>query len=164
MNSSGCGRMIRTSSWDYETHELPLLHHRNILSLLKSCSGLLIANWTILALEFCMIIFLHTLLSPLRIIFRFSFTTALYRPVLYCFYNLVDQLIADWLSRLLTLTLNSLTSLVFYLSVYLNRLYCHISSSAYPVQLKYTMIEFIIVRRIPYNLSTRCLELWWCRW
>ena len=53
------------------------------MSLLKSCSGLLIACWTILVLEFCMIIFFHTLLSPLRIIFRFSFTTALYRPVLF---------------------------------------------------------------------------------
>ena len=101
---------------------------RYISSLLKSCSGLLIACWTILVLEFCMIIFLHTLLSPLRIIFRFSFTTALYRPVLFL------QLGRSANSRLIILVanpdFNSLTSLVFYYSVYLNRLYCHISPNS----------------------------------
>ena len=52
MNSSGCGRMIRTSSWDYEAHELPLLHHRNIQSSLSSYSGAIIANRSFLGLEF----------------------------------------------------------------------------------------------------------------
>jgi len=42
-------------------------------SSLGSYSGALIANWTILVLEFCMIIFLHTLLSPLRNYFQVFF-------------------------------------------------------------------------------------------
>ena len=42
----------------YEPNELPAAPSRDILSSLYSCSGVQLANWTILALEFHMI-FVH---------------------------------------------------------------------------------------------------------
>lgn len=94
MNSSGYGGRIRTCDLHLMRVASYLCSTPHMQSSLGSYSGAIIANWAILVLEFHILISLHNLLSPLRIIF----SGFLLRPPfigLNCFYNLVDQLIAD---------------------------------------------------------------------